>query len=648
MINLAINVGGHHKIGTGHVYRQIAMMEEKPDYNYLFLITKTQVLAKNVLEENLIEYNYYESHDDFLKLLKKNKIDIVINDILDTDETFIKLLKQNNYFIVNYEDRGKGHDHADIVINDMYPIDNYKELDNVYVGSEFTCMRRDLVLYSAKPFNPTPKKLIITFGGSDPCNYTKRVLDLILEKNINKLVQVVIILGLGYKYDNEIMKHRSDNIKVFKNIKNMASILRKGDIAITSNGRTLLELSYFEVPCISLAQNERESTHVHAKLENGILFLGRDYEFTNEILYEKLNRLLTDNKFRLMLSTRMKKVKEKLLNSNKKIWNLIELKYSTMTTKKVSLFSRAKDNSGDQLIVKSTKGLLEYLGYEVLIIQEGWKKISDKDLQIINNTQKLFIPGGPCVQNDIYPRIYPFRKNLKDITAEIVLFGGGLGIKTEINDFKINDKTVNFLNNHKIFTRDKLTRDLLKKNNVESIFSGCSVWYNSGNLVNYFKDVKSGTILFSAQRKTSELDINILHILINKFPNNEIVCSLNHGFENNISKNFINFCKEKKIKLIDLKRNSQKMMELAKNVDMHIGLRVHSHLASLSVGTKSILIHIDIRGVAMSDAIGTSIFDIDKKNLHKLSKNIDNAIKHDYKQVVDIIHTKFKEIKDIL
>ena len=89
----------------------------------------------------------------------------------------------------------------------------------------------------------------------------------------------------------------------------MASILRKGDNAITSNGRTLLELAYFEVPCISLAQNDRESTHVHAKIENGVIF-DKKNEFTDDILYEKLNKLIIDNDYRYDLSCKMKNVKK--------------------------------------------------------------------------------------------------------------------------------------------------------------------------------------------------------------------------------------------------------------------------------------------------------------------------------------------------
>lgn len=418
-MNIAINVGGYHNIGTGHVYRQIAMMEEYPDLNYIFLITKEQNLAQKVLEENLIDYTYYENNKEFIEILDNQKINIVINDILDTNRDFMKSLYDNNYFTVNYEDRGEGIQYADIVINDMYPIDNYKELKNVYIGTEYTCMRRDLILYKAKSYNDTPKKLIITFGGSDPSNYTKRVLDIILEKEIYKSIQVVFILGLGYKYDDDILKHKSKNIKVFKNIKNMASILRKGDIAITSNGRTLLELAYFEVPCISLAQNDREATHVHAKIENGVIFLGRKNEFTDDILYEKLNKLLTDNKYRYDLSIKMKKVKEKLLNSNKKIWSLILEKYKyekTMVILQCRLNSSRLPNKAIKLIQDK-----EMITHQIKRLQKC-RNISDIVLCTSTNTEnndlisianKLGIKSYRGSENNVLDRFYTCAKNFK-------------------------------------------------------------------------------------------------------------------------------------------------------------------------------------------------------------------------------------------
>ena len=327
-LNIAVNVGGYHEIGTGHIFRQISMMDEKPYFNYIFLISSIHTLAKKVLEENFIDYIIYNDYNDLINIIKNNNIDIIINDILDTDTTLMKELKNNGLFILNYEDRSDAITYADIVINDMYPINNFKNLNNVYTGSEYTCMRRDLTLYQSSIKRDKVNKIILTFGGSDPCNYTELCLKILTENNIHTKIKIIIILGLGYLHDNKIYNnYKHPNIYIYKNIQNMARILRNGDIAITSNGRTLLELCYFQVPTISLAQNEREKTHVHAKEENGIIFLGMKNEFTNNSLLKNINNLINNMDYRFLLRSRMFNSKQILLNSNKKIWDLLINKY---------------------------------------------------------------------------------------------------------------------------------------------------------------------------------------------------------------------------------------------------------------------------------------------------------------------------------
>ena len=324
-LNIGINVGGYHEIGTGHIFRQIAMMEEMPYFNYFFFITKKHVLAKKVLDEELIEYILYENYLDLKKKILENKIDIVVNDILDTDKKMMDIL--DNFFTLNYEDRGYGLTKANIVINDMYPLKKFLSYENVYTGIDYTCMRRDLILYKISILNKKVKNIFISFGGSDPCNYTKLTLDIIKENKINKNCNIIVILGLGYKQDNDIYKNYNlENIKIFKNVKNMARLMSKADFALTSNGRTILELSYFQVPSISLAQNDREQTHIHAKLENGIIFMGQKNNFTKKDLLEKIN-ILFDYNTRKKLRDCMKDCREKLLNSNKKIWNLTLKKF---------------------------------------------------------------------------------------------------------------------------------------------------------------------------------------------------------------------------------------------------------------------------------------------------------------------------------
>src|SRR5699024_11338995 len=54
----------------------------------------------------------------------------------------------------------------------------------------------------------------------------------------------------------------------------MAEMMKRSDIAISSQGRTMLELASMNVPTILMAQNERELTHEFGYLSNGFINLG--------------------------------------------------------------------------------------------------------------------------------------------------------------------------------------------------------------------------------------------------------------------------------------------------------------------------------------------------------------------------------------
>lgn len=59
----------------------------------------------------------------------------------------------------------------------------------------------------------------------------------------------------------------------------MTEGMSKSDAAIISRGRTGFELALMGVPSISIAQNERETTHAFMKEENGFNYLGLEPSF---------------------------------------------------------------------------------------------------------------------------------------------------------------------------------------------------------------------------------------------------------------------------------------------------------------------------------------------------------------------------------
>ena len=327
-MKIGINVGGYHSIGTGHTYRQLSLMEEQLDFEYFFYVNNSQNLACQLLEENFINYRIFNNIEELFNLIKNDKIDIIINDFLDTNEDYIKNLKLNNLFVVNFEDRGSGIKYADIVINDMYENKLIENCMNIFNGFKYTCMRRDLKLYKPLKFKNICKNIIITFGGSDPQNFTKLVLDILISNKIYENMKIIVILGLGYKYDNNIYEYRKYNIIVLKNVQNMPIILQKADIGITANGRTLFEFAHFGIPCISLAQNDREKIHTFAKEDNGVIFLGERKDFTDNDLLISINKLINNHNYRKKLSENMKQANKILQNSNDNIWKLILDKYN--------------------------------------------------------------------------------------------------------------------------------------------------------------------------------------------------------------------------------------------------------------------------------------------------------------------------------
>ena len=77
----------------------------------------------------------------FSELFIDKRKNIIINDILDTDEVEIKFLKSLGFKVVNIEDKGTGANFADGVINALYDksTKNLNELN----GPKYTVLRED-------------------------------------------------------------------------------------------------------------------------------------------------------------------------------------------------------------------------------------------------------------------------------------------------------------------------------------------------------------------------------------------------------------------------------------------------------------------------------------------------------------------------
>lgn len=305
--NIIIRVEGYSEIGLGHIYRGLLLAYNLIDHNIRFVLSEKSDLGIKKIEESHFPYSVIQNDNDIVGLIKDFKCDIVVNDMLDTDEEYVHMCKTTGVRVVNFEDLGQGAILADAVINDLYEKKN--EQNNHYWGSEYYCIRDEFLLAKQTEFRECVEEVLVIFGGTDPCNLTKRLFDVIQNLD-NAKVHCTFILGMGYKRADELIeksKIHNLNIDFIQDVKLMTEYMGKADIAISSQGRTMLELASMGVPTIIMAQNKREQHHEFGYLQNGFINLGLGSEVEDDTIKQTLLWLINSPQIRKQMKDQMKK-----------------------------------------------------------------------------------------------------------------------------------------------------------------------------------------------------------------------------------------------------------------------------------------------------------------------------------------------------
>ncbi|MCD6579348.1 hypothetical protein J7L48_07710 [bacterium] len=318
---IAINIIGSKQVGMGHIYRALLLCDVLTEHDIKFFINKKEQLAIRKIKENNYPAEIFKDDKELFNGLERFAPQIVINDILDTKAAFVKKLMEK-YFVIDFEDLGKGSEHAHLVINALY--ERAHQRSNHYYGHKYYIIRRDLQFL--KPKNSISKKIkriVITFGGTDENNYTERVLKTLIELGFKGKIDIV--LGMGNTRYKELTKYKSNEISIYKDVKNMGELLLSTDMGITSYGRTIYEFAYLNVPVLAIAQNKRELKHVFAHTKNGIYALGYGKEISRDKLKKSIKKILDNYEFRKKLYQNMKDTG--LSHGLKRIKELIFTKY---------------------------------------------------------------------------------------------------------------------------------------------------------------------------------------------------------------------------------------------------------------------------------------------------------------------------------
>lgn len=309
-------VSGYQEIGLGHVYNSLIIANDILDHKIEFLVDrKSQLAFEKIASKNYTVY--IQESDNLIQDIEARQPDVIINDRLDTEADEIRELKRRGMKVINFEDLGDGAKHADLVINAIYP--ERQVLPDHYFGHDYVVLRDEFILTQPKPISDEVSSVLLTFGGVDPDNLTKKVLQAIHGYCQSRGIEISVVTGFGYQYHNSLDEF--ENVRVFRNTMSISDHMANADIAFTSAGRTTYEIASLEVPCIVLAQNERELSHLFASAEFGFLNLGLGKKVGVNTILENFAQLVENPSSRKYMASLMSRAN--LASGRKQVQKLI-------------------------------------------------------------------------------------------------------------------------------------------------------------------------------------------------------------------------------------------------------------------------------------------------------------------------------------
>ncbi|WP_339227479.1 UDP-2,4-diacetamido-2,4,6-trideoxy-beta-L-altropyranose hydrolase [Oceanobacillus sp. FSL K6-2867] len=336
-MNVSIRTDASADIGTGHVMRCLVLAEElrKKNVNVRFICRE--------LSGNLIEYIKSKSFK-VVSLSSPVHSNPEYNDLkwlqlnweADALETIEAISNQpvSDWLIIDHYAFDK---HWELTLRPMVKkimvIDDlanrphvcdllldqnlYKNLEKRYeklipsyttrlLGPTYLLLRHEFrnIQYATKK-KDIVKRILVSFGGSDPTNETMKAISAI--KLMNRPdITVDIVIGFSNQNYSAIKKYCKDisNISIHYQIDYLAELMAKADLAIGAGGSTTWERCYARLPAITIETAANQSEILSYLSELGVVcHLGRSEEVTEQDIANSIMNIINNPEIRKEMMT---------------------------------------------------------------------------------------------------------------------------------------------------------------------------------------------------------------------------------------------------------------------------------------------------------------------------------------------------------
>jgi UDP-2,4-diacetamido-2,4,6-trideoxy-beta-L-altropyranose hydrolase len=209
------------------------------------------------------------------------------------------------------------HGHVDHYLADFILNQNISATESLYknrewytqllLGTSYVLLRKEFDRYRhwRREISPVARKVLVTFGGSDPHEVTGRVLTALRPMLTGELECIAAVGGSNPKA-NQLQADWADfapQVRIVTDASNMPELMAWADVTVSAIGTTSWELAFMGLPnvLITLADNQRATAA--ALNDAGVsISLGAHGDLTAASLLQSLCALLEDQERRSRMS----------------------------------------------------------------------------------------------------------------------------------------------------------------------------------------------------------------------------------------------------------------------------------------------------------------------------------------------------------
>ncbi len=217
-----------------------------------------------------------------LKAVKDFRADLLVVDLPypEPDTSYYRNLRRGGTKIIFIDDSRYISPPADVILNSNILAQTrtpiiFENRSRYLLGPEYFIF--DVCECLCEPQKRTGWfNVVVTFGGSDPCDLTVKVLSALSNQSWPE-VWFTIVLGPGYQQGDRVdplLERGQIKGEVLKNPPALIPLLLGSDLTLCGGGRTMYELLYLDKPLLALSSAPHESEGIREFLRQGWVRFG--------------------------------------------------------------------------------------------------------------------------------------------------------------------------------------------------------------------------------------------------------------------------------------------------------------------------------------------------------------------------------------